>query len=89
MDETRDETQPADFDTRLEQLEAIVAELERGGLGLEGAIERYQEGIELLKSCQGTLAGYKKRVEELCADADQALRPFGEDPDFDGDDERA
>jgi len=69
------------FDRRLERLEAIVAELERGELSLEPAIERYQEGVELLKGCHGILQRYQKRVEELTADAEESLRPFAGDPD--------
>lgn len=74
----RDETPPS-FDTRLARLEAIVGELESGGVALETAIERYQEGVELLKSCRSTLDGYKKRVEELSASGDGV--PYAADPD--------
>ncbi len=69
------------FDERLARLEAIVVELEQGGLGLERAIERYQEGIEHLRLCHRTLESFKKRVEELTEDAQDALRPFEGDPD--------
>ena len=70
-----------DFDTRMGRLESIVGELEGGGLALEPAIERYQEGIELLKQCHGVLRGFKAQVEELTKDAEEALRPFEGDPD--------
>jgi len=69
------------FDERLGRLEAIVNELERGDLGLETAIERYQEGVELLKSCRSTLDGYKKRVEQLSADSEGTCSPYAGDPD--------
>jgi len=69
------------FDARLLRLEAIVGELEQGGLSLEPAIERYQEGIELLKQCHRTLEGYRRQVEELTRDAEGALRAFEGDPD--------
>ncbi len=69
------------FDARLERLEAIVTELEEAGLPLEPAIERYQEGIELLRQCHGVLRGFQKQVEELTRDAEDALRPFDGDPD--------
>ena len=67
------------FDQRLARLVAIVAELETGGLSLEPAIERYQEGIGLLKDCRTVLEGYKKRVEELTAQG--GLEPYAGDPD--------
>ncbi len=69
------------FDARLAKLEGIVAELEGGGLDLEGAIGRYQEGIQHLKLCHETLEAHKRRVEELTRDAEGALRPFEADPD--------
>jgi len=70
------------FDRRLGRLEEIVAELEQGGLELEPAIERYQEGIQLLKQCHLALGGYRRRVEELTREAEEAMRPFEGDPDF-------
>lgn len=75
-------TSPVGFDERLARLEAIVGQLEQGGLGLEPAIERYQEGIQLLKECHGALDGYRRRVEELTREAEGAMRPFEGDPDF-------
>jgi exodeoxyribonuclease VII small subunit len=86
--ESRPERAPREgpgFDQRLERLQSIVSELEQGELGLESAIERYQEGIELLKTCHGQLEGYRKRVEELSADAEASLRPYEADPDFPAD----
>jgi exodeoxyribonuclease VII small subunit len=70
------------FDERLARLQAIVSELEQGELGLEPAIERYQEGIELLKQCHTVLAGYRRRVEELSAEAEAGIKAYGADPDF-------
>ena len=69
------------FDASLARLEAIVAELENGGIALEPAIERYQEGVTLLKTCRGILAGFKQRVEELSASAELGTRPYDGDPD--------
>ncbi len=71
------------FDGRMQRLEGIVQELEEGGLDLEQAIERYQEGISLLKGCHETLEGFRQRVEELTKDAEDTLRPFTGDPDAD------
>lgn len=70
------------FDERLAQLEGLVAELEDGGLGLEAAIEKYQAGIGLLRSCHTTLGTYKARIEELSAEAGVTLSAI-EDPDAD------
>ncbi len=77
----RSKTDAESFDSRLGRLESIVGELESGGVPLETAIERYEEGIELLRACRATLDGYKKRVEELSAGADGGLAPYASDPD--------
>ena len=81
MSAKKKEQEEPGFDVRLERLEGIVAELEGGGLGLEEAIERYQEGIGHLKTCHSTLTGYRQRVEELTRDAEGALQPYAADPD--------
>ncbi len=67
------------FDQRLERLEKIVAELEQGRIGLEQALERYQEGVGLLRACRSTLDGFRQRIEELAESG--ALQPFAGDPD--------
>ena len=72
------------FDARLERLEAIVGELESGELGLEGAIERYRDGVGLLKACREQLDGYRRQVEELSGEAEASLTPFAGDPDARG-----
>ena len=51
------------FDGRLERLEGIVSRLEEGGLELEPAIERYREGVALLKECRDVLGRYREQVE--------------------------
>lgn len=68
-------SQNASFDERLQRLEALVQELEAGGGGLESALQRYAEGVRLLKECREALAAHKKTVEELTA---EGLRPAAE-----------
>lgn len=67
------------FDQRLERLEKIVLELEQGRIGLEQSLERYQEGVALLRSCRSTLDGFRQRIEELQEDGE--LKPLANDPD--------
>jgi len=66
------------FDVRLARLEALVLELEGGQLGLEAAIDRYREGVALLRGCRETLGGFQRQVEELGA---EGPRPYAGDPD--------
>jgi exodeoxyribonuclease VII small subunit len=70
-----------DVDEGLVKLEAIVAELDSGRLGLEASIARYAEGIELLKRCNEVLTSHRRRVMELTRDAERALVAFDGDPD--------
>ncbi len=66
------------FDARLARLEALVVELEGGQLGLEAAIDRYREGVALLRGCRETLGEFQRQVEELAA---EGTRPYAGDPD--------
>ena len=43
------------YSDALRRLEAIVAELERGGMDLETTLERFEEGSKLLERCQNCL----------------------------------
>lgn len=70
-----------DFDARVARLEALVREMEQGGLGLEGAIGRYEEGVALLARCREELAGYRKQVEELSRGTGE-LSDHANDPDL-------
>jgi len=70
-----------DFDARLARLEELVREMEDGGLGLEEAIGRYEEGVRLLAGCREVLDGFRRQVEELTRGAEAALEPYDDDPD--------
>ena len=75
------------FDKRLERLETIVGELEEGGLSLEQSLERYREGVHVLRDCRRALDGFRRQVEELTREAEQSLEPYAGDPDAAASDE--
>ena len=58
-------TKTVDFEKSLKKLEKIVQELENGNLSLDDALKKYEEGIELTKSCSKKLKEAKTRVERL------------------------
>ncbi len=47
------------------KLEKIAAELESGNLSLEEAMERYTEGVLLVKECSKMLGEAKLKIEEM------------------------
>jgi len=74
----------ASFEDSLEQLEKIVADLESGKLGLSEALERYEQGVKHLKSCQQLLERAERKIELLSgvdADGNPITQPFDESED--------
>ncbi|HET6203406.1 MAG TPA: exodeoxyribonuclease VII small subunit [Planctomycetota bacterium] len=69
---------PRTFEENLEDLEGVVAELEKGDLPLEESIERYRKGLASLRACYEILQKAQRQVEELTRDVRGALatRPF-------------
>jgi exodeoxyribonuclease VII small subunit len=53
------------FEEALKKLEKIVEELENGGLSLDEALKKYQEGIELSRLCTQRLESAKKKIDTL------------------------
>lgn len=56
------------FEISLMNLEKIVAELESGKLSLEDSLERYKEGINLIKNCNKLIDNAEKEVAKLTKD---------------------
>ncbi|MDA0666446.1 MAG: exodeoxyribonuclease VII small subunit [Planctomycetota bacterium] len=74
------------FEQQLEKLEELVEGLENGDLALEEGVERYREGVDLLKSLNQTLADAEHKVEELTATLRAELKELeqnGDDLDLD------
>ncbi|WP_306598131.1 exodeoxyribonuclease VII small subunit [Geothrix sp. 21YS21S-2] len=53
------------FDDGLDRLEALVQRLEAGNLGLEEALQQFEEGVGLSRTLQQQLAAAQRRVEVL------------------------
>ncbi len=51
------------FEAALESLEEIVGAMENGELPLDQLIERYEEGMRLVKICQEKLAEAEQKIE--------------------------
>jgi exodeoxyribonuclease VII small subunit len=57
------------FEENMKRLETIVQELEAGELGLEQSLQRFEEGMKLVRACEKALAEAEKRVELLIKDS--------------------
>jgi exodeoxyribonuclease VII small subunit len=58
------------FDEAFTALEQVVAELERGDLGLEASIDRFERGMQLARHCRELLGKAQLQVRQLLADAE-------------------
>lgn len=62
------------YEAAITELEAIVNQLESGGLALEQSLSAYKRGAELIKLCQKALSDAEQQVRILSED--QQLSPF-------------
>jgi len=72
-----------DFENALSRLESIVAELERGELALEKALQLFEEGITISRFCNCKLTEAERKVEILLKNqegrlAEEPFEPKGE-----------
>lgn len=65
---------PVSFEQAMEQLENIVDQLEAGEVPLEQAIELFQEGMQLSKTCHQKLEQIEQKVEILLKENDEFVR---------------
>ena len=67
-----------DLEKSLAQLETLVEELESGDLSLEKAMQKFEQGVKLTRSCQKALKDAEQRVEILIKSAggEAALEEF-------------
>lgn len=68
----------ATFEESLKQLEAIVAQLERGDLPLEDSIKMFEEGMRLSGLCKQELEAAEGKVQILLKQRDgtRKAEPF-------------
>lgn len=68
------------FEEALKKLEKINEDLEKGGLSLDEALKKYQDGIELCRLCSQRLENAKKKIDILTKDKNGGfeLKPLDE-----------
>ena len=69
------------FEEALKKLETIVEGLEDGDIPLEESLEKYEEGVKLVRLCQKKLEQAKKKIEILVKTKDGKVKiePFEEE----------
>lgn len=53
------------FKQSMNRLEEIIAALEKNEIELEDAIALFEEGLQLVNSCDSQLKNFENRVQEL------------------------
>lgn len=61
------------FEEAVDQLEALIDQIESGEIGLEDALKRYEDGTKLIQRCRGILDTAEKKIAELTVDTDESL----------------
>lgn len=64
-------SEPTTFEDKLQQLESIVSQLEKGDRPLEGALIDFQNGVGLVKELQNTLKDAEETLAKVMADNDE------------------
>ena len=72
------------FETRLDELNALITALEGGDLGLEESIATFEKGRKLHRELLDRLAAFERRIEVLTKGPDGADRATAA-PEFDPD----
>jgi len=62
------------FEEALKQLETIAEQIERGAIGLEESIAKYEEGMALVNQCRDILAKAELKIQRLQQRPDGALQ---------------
>jgi exodeoxyribonuclease VII small subunit len=76
------ESSQPDFEKSLQELEQLVARLERGDLPLAESLALFEQGVALTRSCHGALAEAQQKVSILLQQGGDAKpQPFAVDPE--------
>ncbi len=76
-----DADQPKDFESAIQELEKLVADLEAGKLSLEESLVAYKRGVALSAYCQRTLDDAEMQVRVLENGVLKDFKPEGRNGD--------
>ena len=68
-----------DLESALKRLDEVVSGMSRQGVSLEDSLALYEEGVALVKLCNGRLESVERRISALrmTSDGEIVLEPFG------------
>jgi len=66
------------FEQAMARLEALVAEIEEGKVSLEASIEKYADGIKLIRLCRSILDRAEEKIQVLGQGEDGRAEVVGE-----------
>ena len=66
----KDDTDEPGYEQARDELAAVVAKLEAGGLSLEDSLALWERGESLARTCERHLAGARERVETVLREAE-------------------
>ncbi len=71
------------FEAALRELEKVVAKLESPDLTLTGALEQFEKGVALMKTCDSHLKSAEGKIKELLSgkDGEFIQTILGDSPD--------
>ncbi len=61
------------FEEALKQLETLARQIEQGQIGLEDSINKYEEGMTLVKQCREILSRAEHKIQQIQQRADGSL----------------
>lgn len=61
------------FETKMQALEQIVSDLEKGDLNLDESVKKFEEGMKISKECSKMLEETEKRITILLNDEDEIV----------------
>jgi exodeoxyribonuclease VII small subunit len=59
---------PPSFEQAVERLESLIEQIESGEVGLEDALQQYEDGTKLILHCRGILDRAEQKIAELSLD---------------------
>ena len=59
------------FEENMEELEKVVAELEKGDLNLDDSVSRFEQGLKISKECSKILEEAEKKITILVKKDDE------------------